>query len=195
MLTTWHAGRVDGSDSAACACRPSLKRSPLAVNRRLTGPRFGGMRMPPLIEAPTDSAACACRPSLKLTRAARPSSRFGGMRMPPLIEVPEAACTRGDSCACRSAHVLAQTVLRFGGMRMPPLIESAKSDLEAIRRHTARAAMVGDAADDSAACACRPSLNGFGTRRSDNVRVRCRGWQVAAPRLATSETSMRRRRG
>jgi len=66
------AQRPDG-DSAACACRPSLKQ-PLLERVQL------------VVE---HSAACACRPSLKRNIEAPNRSRtleFGGMRMPPLIE-------------------------------------------------------------------------------------------------------------
>ena len=86
------------SDSAACACRPTLKRlrRALIVEAEMI---FGGMRMPPYIEA-----------SMRVSLGRR-LAEFGGMRMPPYIEAMVLM-----PCLVRAR--------RFGGMRMPPYIEA-----------------------------------------------------------------------
>ena len=73
---------VPQSHSAACACRPTLKR-PSKGSREPLRRLFGGMRMPPYIEAVVACIACPV------------DRRFGGMRMPPYIE----ACEAWGPCA------------------------------------------------------------------------------------------------
>ena len=113
-------------NSAACACRPTLKRGGRPGCGRCSW-RFGGMRMPPYIEA---------RPS---RRPVRVVDTFGGMRMPPYIEA-WSSCRRTSpssnsaACACRptlkrvGGTQLGPDARRFGGMRMPPYIEAVSVD-------------------------------------------------------------------